>query len=152
MSPTAKKAKSHVARPVAQLATANAKAAKAASKPATRPAAKVLPKPAMKALPKVATKPVQKSAAAEPAKAVVAPKAKEKHKAKEKRTKGTFSMPRSDYALIDELKQLARKHGRPVKKNELLRAGLQALKAMDALSLRAAIARVQPAEAVTTDP
>jgi hypothetical protein len=72
--------------------------------------------------------------------------------AKGKRVHGKFAMPKADYALIDELKQLASKNGTPVRKNELLRAGLRALRGMDALALRGAIAGVRPAEASTAKP
>ena len=64
-----------------------------------------------------------------------------------KRVHGKFSMPKADYALIDALKTSAKKAGRPVKKNELLRAGLRALASLDPVSLRLALAPVQPEKA-----
>ena len=73
--------------------------------------------------------------------AFVAPPAPKKGK----RVHGKFSMPKADYALIDSLKTSAKKAGRPVKKNELLRAGLRALASLDPVSLRLALAPVQPA-------
>jgi hypothetical protein len=95
---------------------------------------------------------VPASKAAAP-KAIVAAPHPDKHvdpvvtvaKVKSKRVHGKFAMPKADYALIDELKKLAKKNGQPVRKNELLRAGLRALRAMDALALRGAIAAVRPA-------
>ncbi|MBC7988014.1 MAG: hypothetical protein H7Y19_00310 [Luteimonas sp.] len=66
---------------------------------------------------------------------------------REKRIRGSFSMPERDYALIAELKSLSKHRGRPVKKNELLRAGLQALKAMNADALQAALAGLRPSPA-----
>lgn len=64
-------------------------------------------------------------------------------KTKPKRVRGSFSMPRSDYDLIASLKSNAIKQGRPVKKNELLRAGLRVLIALHEDDLRAALAAVQ---------
>ena len=107
-------------------------------------------KPAAPSKPTVA--PVKKAAPAAP-KAVVPAPHPDKHvepavvvaPVKGKRVHGKFSMPKADYALIDELKKLAKKNGQPVRKNELLRAGLRALRAMDALALRGAITAVRPA-------
>lgn len=102
------------------------------------------------------SKPVKK-AAAKPAKPSISKKPKSSKKAaptqngeatmapaKSKRIRGSFSMPAQDYALIGELKAASKKHGRAVKKNELLRAGLQALKALSADALQAALAVVHP--------
>lgn len=50
---------------------------------------------------------------------------------REKRIRDDFKMPEHDYALINALKRRALEFNRPTKKNELLRAGLQALCAMD---------------------
>lgn len=79
-----------------------------------------------------------------------APAAKEKPTApapvKLKRIHGSFTMPQSDYALIAELKATSKQHGRSVKKNELLRAGLNALKALSPEALQAALAALQPAK------
>jgi hypothetical protein len=72
--------------------------------------------------------------------------------AKEKRIRGSFSMPMSDYALIAELKEVSKKAGRPVKKNELLRAGLRALKAMNHDALNVAIAALTPVKSVHRKP
>jgi hypothetical protein len=72
--------------------------------------------------------------------------------AKAKRIRGSFSMPMSDYALIAELKAMSKKAGRPVKKNELLRAGLRALKAMNHDALNVAIAALTPVKSVHRKP
>jgi hypothetical protein len=63
---------------------------------------------------------------------------------KSKRIRGSFSMPESDYALIGALKAVSKKGGRAVKKNELLRAGLHALKAMTSDALQAILAALKP--------
>lgn len=58
---------------------------------------------------------------------------------KSKIVRDKFSMPQSDYAKIEELKQLCLKSGLQVKKSQLLRAGLQALQKMNASQLKAAL-------------
>jgi hypothetical protein len=60
--------------------------------------------------------------------------------AEEKRVHGRFSFPESDYELIAQLKSLAKKNGRLVKKNELLRAGLRSLRALHEEEFIAALA------------
>lgn len=99
-----------------------------AKKPAqTRPAA--TPKPVSKTA--VVKKPVAKPA---PATKVEKPvKAK-----KPKLVRDSFTIPKAEYVVLDELKQRAAKLTRPVKKSELLRAGIKALAAMpDAAFLEA---------------
>jgi hypothetical protein len=69
--------------------------------------------------------------------------------AKDKRIRGDFSMPLADYELIAALKATSRSNGRPVKKNELLRAGLHALRAMSStqlMTMLAALASTRDAE------
>ena len=94
-----------------------AKKAKAAAAPATvKPAAKAAPK----AAPKAAAKP----------KAVAAPKvAKPPKEKKPKLVRDSFTIPKGEYLVLDELKARAGKLGHPVKKSELLRAGIKALAA-----------------------
>ena len=103
----------------------------------------------------VATKPVAKKAVAgktaapkpaanAPAKKAPSPAAAPK---KEKLVRDSFTMPRADFALIDALKARAIAFGRPVKKSELLRAGLQALAALDAAALKARIEGLAPVKA-----
>ncbi len=90
---------------------------------------------------KAAPLPVKK--AAKPAVGITPEKAIDKPK----RIRGDFTMPDADYALITTLKARSKHQGRPVKKNELLRAGLRALNAMDGAGLKAAIAALGPAKA-----
>jgi hypothetical protein len=52
----------------------------------------------------------------------------------------SFTMPKGEYAAIDALKARAAKAGRPAKKSELLRAGIQLL---DALTPAALVARLK---------
>ena len=59
----------------------------------------------------------------------------------------SFTMPSSDYALIESIKQRCMKFGRGVNKSEVLRAGLQALAAMTEKQLQEifrALSRVKP--------
>jgi hypothetical protein len=67
--------------------------------------------------------------------------------AKEKVVRDSFTMPKSDYAKIAELKQRCLDAGLSVKKSELLRAGLNLLAVSPAKRL---IAAVQELEAVKT--
>ncbi|MBC7618330.1 MAG: hypothetical protein H7293_04955 [Candidatus Saccharibacteria bacterium] len=50
---------------------------------------------------------------------------------KPKMVRDSMTIPKAEYAVIDELKLRAAKLDRPVKKTELLRAGIKALAAMD---------------------
>lgn len=95
---------------------AAAKAAATRKKTTARPAAK-------------AAAPAPKPAKAGPApKADKAPKA-EKPK-KPKLVRDSFTIPKSEYTVLEDLKLRAAKLGRPAKKSEVLRAGVMALAAM----------------------
>jgi hypothetical protein len=99
-----------------------------------------------KAVAKVA-KPKTRKSPTKPQPVVPVPKSeKGDGTAKAKRIRGSFSMPMNDYALIAELKAVSKKAGRTVKKNELLRAGLRALKTMTDDALNGAIAALKPAK------
>jgi hypothetical protein len=58
---------------------------------------------------------------------------------KPKLVRDSFTMPKSEYQAIDQLKQRSANLARPAKKSELLRAGLKALVAMDDAAFAAAI-------------
>jgi len=106
----------------------------------TRPPAKKTP--AVKKT-VVAKKVVAKKVAAPPpAPVAVAVAAEPKHKAKEKLVRDSFTMPRSDFDLIALLKERALTFKRPTKKSELLRAGLQALAALNQKQLQTALDRL----------
>jgi len=47
-----------------------------------------------------------------------------------KMVRDSFTMPKAEYAVLDELKQRASLLGRPLKKSELLRAGVKLLAAL----------------------
>ncbi|MDP2004764.1 MAG: hypothetical protein Q8K45_03740 [Rubrivivax sp.] len=81
--------------------------------------------------------------AVEAVEAATAPKAAPAAK-RAKLVRDSFTMPQPDFALIDLLKVRALGFKRPTKKSELLRAGLQALAAMPAAELKAALGRLTP--------
>ena len=123
-----------------KLAATAAAVAKVAAKPklakkavAAKPAKKVVadtPAPAPKAPP---AKPVKKVPAkakeivAEVPKAAKASKEKKPALKKPKLVRDSFTIPESDYALFEALKQRALKSGIDVKKSEILRAALVTL-------------------------
>jgi hypothetical protein len=104
--------------------------AKSATQPVTagkKPAAKPAAKTVAPSVPKVVAKtaPVQQ------------PKAK-----KPKMVRDSFTFPKLEYAVLDTLKLRAAKLGKPVKKTELLRAGLKAIAALSDTALLAALQAV----------
>ncbi len=100
------------------------------------PTAKPAPKPSSRPAPKAkAAKPV---AAAKPAPAPAPAKSAEPKKPK--LVRDSFTMPKADFDLIDALKARAIGFGRPVKKSELLRAGLQVLARLEDAALRETLA------------
>jgi len=125
------------AKPARKTAAAKVIAA-AAAKPAGGKAVKTAGKPAAKPV----VKPVGKSAAEvvpKPGKASAAPAAvtAKPTRTKDKLVRDSFTMPRADFALIHQLKERALGFRRAIKKSELLRAGLQALSALEDRALQA---------------
>ena len=76
------------------------------------------------------------------AKPVAADTAVEVVKVKHKLERDSFTIPKSEYAVLDELKQRATRLTRPTKKGELLRAGIVALGAMTDAGFLAALSKV----------
>ncbi len=78
------------------------------------------------------------------AKATTAPGRKnaDTAKTKNKLVRDSFTIPKTEYQALGELKQRAAKLERPAKKSELLRAGISALIALGDKALVAALARV----------
>ena len=68
---------------------------------------------------------------------------KPKKEPKVKIVRDSFTMPQSDYLKIAEIKETCLKAGLPVKKSEVLRAGLRALAGMDTAQLKRAMAGVE---------
>nr|WP_233446505.1 hypothetical protein [Paraburkholderia terrae] len=124
------------------------KAAKSAkTEKAVKPASNA--SPAANAKPAKAPKEAKavKTAKTASAPATAAEKKARVKKEKEKVVRDSFTMPKSDYAKIAELKQRCLDAGLSVKKSELLRAGLNLLAVSPAKRL---IAAVQELEAVKT--
>jgi hypothetical protein len=59
-----------------------------------------------------------------------------------KMERDSFTMPKAEYAQIHVLKERLAKLGQPVKKSELLRAGIMQLTAMTDAALKAALSKV----------
>ena len=115
-----------------------AKAVKAAAKPVVKAAPKSIrrlraapAKPAPQVAPKAIPKPLAQAVAPKP----------EKVK-KPKLVRDSFTIPKPEYLVIDVLKARAAKLAQPVKKSELLRAGLKALAAMTDAALKSALQAV----------
>lgn len=93
--------------------------------------------------PRAVAKPVAKAPRVEPV--AKKPKVKEP-KIKEPKVKvvrDSFTMPQGEYLKIAEIKEAALKAGVPVKKSEVLRAGLKALVAMTPARLKVALAGLE---------
>ena len=132
------------------MTTANPKTEKPAPIPAP---AKVAAKAPVKALPKAVAKPIAKPAAkpivkaapaAKPAAkpAVKTPVEKATKAKKPKMVRDSFTFPKDEYAVLDILKLRAAKLGSPIKKTELLRAGVKAIAAMSDAAFLAALQAV----------
>ena len=102
-----------------------AKPVKAAAKPFAANASKAA-KPVAKPAAKTAAKPTEKA---------------DKPK-KPKLVRDSFTIPKPEYAVLEELKQRAARAGAPAKKSELLRAGIKALASMDEAQFLAAMGAV----------
>jgi hypothetical protein len=112
---------------------------------ARRPARKTTAAAAAPAAPKAVVKAPPKAAkASKPVPAAATAEAKPPKKAKPVLIRDGFTMPEADFALIAALKKRAAIAGRESKKSELLRAGLQALAALDAKALVAALGALEP--------
>jgi hypothetical protein len=113
-------------------ATRSTPRSRAAAKPAAKPAAKKAP----------ARKPAARKPAAAPAAPAAEAAAANGKADKQKLVRDSFTIPAAEYEQIAALKQRGIALGRPVKKSELLRAGLKALAAMADKPLLAALNEV----------
>jgi hypothetical protein len=129
-------ASTSAAKDVVSKRTAAAKVAGSAPKaaPRAKPAAK---KSAPKAQPPAKAKPPAGQLAAQPAVADKEAKAR-----KPKLVRDSFTFPKDEYAVIEALKERLARLGQPVKKSELLRAGLKALASMPDSALKSALQAV----------
>ena len=124
------------------MATAKKPAAKA---PLKKPATPQPPKAA--ATQPAATQPAAtKPAATKPAAVAKPAKAEKTEKAdkpkKPKLVRDSFTIPKTEYAVLDELKQRAARLGAAAKKSEVLRAGIKALAQMSDAAFKSALAAV----------
>ncbi|MHB1248059.1 MAG: hypothetical protein ACYCZL_01400, partial [Polaromonas sp.] len=114
-------------------------APKAPMKPKTAPSAPAK-SPPRKAAPRNvnAKAPLSKALAATGVqKTAQPPKSK-----KTKLVRDSFTIPKPEYVVLDELKQRAAKLTRPAKKSELLRAGIKILAALSDAAFLTALAQV----------
>ena len=112
---------------------------KAVSKAVTKAETKATTKAATKA----GTKPQKSKPSKVEARADVAVPKKAQGAKKEKVLRDSFTMPKSDYAKIAELKQRCVDAGVQIKKSEILRAGLLLLAASSPKQLLAAVSKVE---------
>lgn len=88
--------------------------------------------------------PAARRAPGTPAEEPAAPAAKPRKPPREKSVKGSYKIPKADYALFAVLKERAAATGRRPRKNDLIRAGLQALMESGRVELRRALDRLTP--------
>lgn len=84
---------------------------------------------------------VKKPSVRKPAAATVTKKSKKAPKVKIVRD--SFTMPQSEYQKIAEIKETCLEAGLPVKKSEVLRAGLKALTKLSAVQLKRALTELE---------
>jgi hypothetical protein len=136
--------------PATATATATTKAAvKVALKTPAKTPVKTIAKPVTKSVTKSAAKPVlkpsTKAGVTESSKIRVPAKPKVEKQLKAKKPKlvrDSFTIPKAEYTVMDDLKQRATKLAFPIKKSELLRAGIKALAAMPDQAFLAALQAV----------
>ncbi|UCV00841.1 hypothetical protein [Acidovorax radicis] len=115
-----------------------------AVKPATTVTKAIAKAPAESAK-KTPTKPApaaKKPSVLSPAKAAAPEAAKDSKAKKPKLVRDSFTIPKDEYAVIETLKQRCATLAQPIKKSELLRAGLKVLAAMSDNTLRSAVQAV----------
>lgn len=128
-------------------------ATKSAMKPAVKTAAvkavqpKAKPALAAKATPKAITEKLEAVAVStntdKQAKSIIVAKAEKPVKAKKvKLVRDSFTIPKSEYLALDDLKLRAADLKHPIKKGELLRAGIKALASMTNAQLLIALQAV----------
>jgi hypothetical protein len=118
---TVKKKSTATAAPTRKPATGKLAPRAAAKKPAAKPE----------------VKPSTLAAASEAAKAPKVEKPK-----KPKLVRDSFTIPKAEYAVLEQLKERAAKAGTPAKKSEVLRAGIKVLSVMGDIAFSAALAAV----------
>lgn len=93
---------------------------------------------------KRAAKPAKKPAAKKPVKTTPKPAAaKPKKEPKVKMVRDSFSMPQDEYQEIAKIKDACRKADLPVKKSEVLRAGLKVLVKLNMTQIKRLLAELK---------
>ena len=129
---------------VKSAASAKSAASKAVTSPAKSPAKSPL-KTAVKSRVKVKQSPQAKTPVKSAVKTAVKPvikTAKVEKAKKPKMIRDSFTIPKTEYLVIDALKERAGKLSRAAKKSELLRAGVKALAAMSDAAFLVALSAV----------
>lgn len=137
-------AASTTAQPAAKTTTAGTHPAPAASKvkkAVVQETKTVVKAPAKKPSKRPTATAPAKAKPAAPAPAPALP-AKEVRAKKPKLVRDSFTIPKDEYAVIEALKQRANALAQPVKKSELLRAGLKMLAGLSDAALRSALQAV----------
>ena len=112
---------------------------KSAAAPTKSLPTKVARKPAAKKAPAAAAKTLSAPTKAAPIQTKIEKLTKPK---KPKLVRDSFTIPKAEYTVLDELKHRSIKLAIPAKKSELLRAGIKALAAMSDSSFAAAMKAV----------
>lgn len=131
--------------PVTARAKKTVAAPKLPVKPATKPAAKRATKASVNSASVSPAKPLPEASKVIKTSTVAAVKPKQDKPAKSKKPKlvrDSFTIPKAEYLVLDELKLRAAKLASPVKKTELIRAGIKALAGMSDTSFLAAVKAV----------
>ena len=121
---------------------ATAKKASATPKPAAKPKAAPAKSPASKAPVRKASAKKLPAKAPQAKKAAVAKPEKIEKPKKAKLVRDSFTIPKTEYVVLDELKQRAAKLTRPAKKSELLRAGIKLLASLSDAAFLTALEQV----------
>jgi hypothetical protein len=113
--------------------------------PTPKPVAKTAVKTAAKSTVEPAAKPAVTSAAKTPAQAASKPEGSKPDSVKGalKLVRDSFTIPKAEYLVLQQLKDRAARLARPTKKSELLRAGIAALHGMSDKALLLQLAAVQ---------
>lgn len=115
----------------------------ATTHPAQVTRTRVAPITVPKVAPKIATLPAFNAWTKPLVKAAAKPKIEKPAKVKKpKLVRDSFTIPKTEYNVLDELKQRAGRLANPAKKSELLRAGIKALAAMSDVAFLAAVQAV----------
>ena len=147
--------KAGAAKPAAKKIAVTKTSQKTAAKPSAKVAVKPIVRSAAKAPVKTSVEPTAQPLAEPVVRKVMAKKASVKpllsrtsvtakleKVRKPKLVRDSFTIPKVEYLVLDELKQRANKLTRPAKKSELLRAGIKALAALSDAAFLTALAQV----------